>query len=74
LIRGLGFGGADIEPQNLAPAIGVHAYRDDHRDRDDAAVLADLHVGGVDPQLGPVALDRALQESRHPFVDLLAEP
>ncbi len=44
------------------------------RDRDDAAVAPDLHVGGVDPQVGPVALDRAIEECPHALVDLLAEP
>src|SRR6185312_6124193 len=28
----------------------------DHGDRDDAALLAHLHLGGVDPQMRPVAL------------------
>jgi hypothetical protein len=61
-------------PQDLAPAIGVDAHRDDHRDRDDAAVLANLHIGGVDPEVGPVDLDRPFQEGGHPLVDLFAEP
>lgn len=36
----------------------LYADRDDPRDRDNAPLLAHLHVGGVDPQRGPVALDR----------------
>jgi hypothetical protein len=40
----------------------------------DAAVLADLHVGRVDPEIGPVAFDRPLEEGLHPLVDLLAQP
>ena len=35
----LGLGGADIHAENLAPAIAVDANRNDHGDRDDAAVL-----------------------------------
>jgi hypothetical protein len=35
----------------------VDADHDDHRDRDDAAILAHLHIGGIDPQMRPVALD-----------------
>jgi hypothetical protein len=40
----------------------------------DPAVLSDLHVGGVDPQIGPVALDRSVEEGFHPLVDVLAQP
>src|SRR5829696_111530 len=36
-----------VHAEHLAPAIGVHADRHDHRDRHDAAVAPDLHVGGV---------------------------
>ena len=46
-------GGADVHAEHLAPAVGVDAHRHDDRDRDDAAGLADLHVGGVDPQIRP---------------------
>ena len=35
---------------------------------------ADLQVGGVDPQIGPVALDRPVEEGLHLAVDLLAQP
>ena len=72
--EGLGLGGADIHAQHLAPAVGVDADGDDDGDRDDAAGLADLHVGRVDPQVGPVALDRPVEEGLHPLVDLLAQP
>jgi hypothetical protein len=37
-------------------------------------VLAHLHVGRVDPEIGPLPLDGPLQEGVHPFVDLLAQP
>ena len=40
--EGLGFGGTDVHAENLAPAVTVDADRDDHRDRDDAAILAHL--------------------------------
>src|SRR4051812_31547478 len=52
----------------------LSAHRDDHSDRDNAPVLAHLHVGGVDPQIGPVAFERALQEGLHLVVDLRAQP
>ena len=72
--KGLGFRWADIHAEHFAPAIAVDAHRDDHRDRDDPPVLADLHIGGVDPQVGPVALDRAVEEGVDALVDLLAQP
>ena len=64
---------ADRHAEDLAPAVGVHADRDGHRDGDDAPGLADLHVGGVEPEIGPVALDGAGEEVAHPLVDLGAE-
>ena len=36
--EGLGLRGADLHAEHLAPAVAVDADRDDHRDRDDAAV------------------------------------
>jgi hypothetical protein len=33
-----------------------------------------LQVGGVDPQVGPVAFQRAVEEGRDPLVDFGAEP
>ena len=66
----LGFGGTDVHAENLAPAVTVDADRDNHRDRHDAAVLAHLHVGGVDPQIRPVALDRTAEERLHLVIDL----
>ena len=71
--EGLGLRGADRHAEHLAPAVGVDADRDDHRDRDDAPGLAHLHVGRVDPEIGPVALDRPLEEGPHALVDLLAQ-
>jgi site-specific DNA recombinase len=47
--EGLGLRGADVHAQHLAAAVGVHRHGDGHGDGDDAAVLADLHVGRVDP-------------------------
>ena len=72
--EGLGLGGADRHAEHLAPAVGVDRDRDGHRDRDDAPGLAHLHVGRIDPEVRPVALDRPLEESPHALVDLRAQP
>jgi len=50
----LGLRGANLHAQHLAPAVGVDADRDDDGDGDDAPTAADLRVGGVDPQIGPI--------------------
>ena len=72
--EGLGLRWADVQAQHLTAAVGVGPDRHDHRDRDDPAGLADLDVGGVDPQIRPVALDRAGQKGLDLLVDLLAQP
>ena len=53
----LGLGSAYFHAQNLAATIRVDAHGDDDRDGHDAAAAPDLQVGGVDPQIGPVAFD-----------------
>ena len=69
-VRGLGLGGADVDAEHLALAVAVDADRDDRRHRDDPAVLAHLHVGGVEPKIRPLTVDRPLQEGLHALVDL----
>jgi hypothetical protein len=64
----LTLGRTDIHAENLASAIAVDADRNNHRDRDTAAVLAHLHVGSVDP----VALDRTGEERFYFVIELLA--
>src|SRR6266851_609200 len=44
-----------------------------HRDRDDAPLLANLHVGRVEPEIGPIAFQRAVEEDRDLVVDLAAQ-
>jgi hypothetical protein len=69
----LRFGGTDPEADDLAAAVGVggDGYYRGHRD--DAAALAHLEVSGIEPEIGPVALERAVEEGADPLVDLLAE-
>jgi hypothetical protein len=49
----LGFRRADVQADDLAPAVGVDGNGDYRRDRDDAAGRPDLEVGDVEPQVGP---------------------
>ncbi len=60
--------------EHLAPAVGVDADGDDDGDRDDLVVAPDLHVGGVQPDIGPVALDRTVEEGVHTLIYLATEP
>ena len=72
--EGLGLGGADGHAEDLAPAIAVDADGDDDGDRDDAAVAAHLYVGGVEPDIRPIAFERPVEEGLHLAVDLAAQP
>lgn len=58
---GSGLGDADLHAQHLAAAIRVDA----DGDRDDAAAATNLQIGGVDPKIRPVALDRSGEEGLH---------
>src|SRR5882672_1531600 len=61
--EGLGLRRADRQAQHLAPAIAIDADRDDHRDRDDVAVAARLHIGRIQPDIGPLALERTVEKA-----------
>src|SRR4051794_27365238 len=66
----LRFGGTDPEADDLAPAVGRDGNSDYRGDRDDATALADFQVGGIEPQIRPLALDWPLQEGSHPLVNV----
>ena len=55
------------------PSVGVDANGDDDRDRDDVVVAPCFDVSGIQPDIGPFALDGAAQEGLHPLVDLAAQ-
>jgi hypothetical protein len=67
-------GTAHRHVKDLAAAVGVHPNGDGDGHRHDPPGLPHLHVGRVQPEVGPIALDRARQEIPHPLVDLGAEP
>src|SRR5207247_993946 len=68
-----GFGRAETQADDLAPAFGCDRHGDYRSDRDDAAAVADLEVGRVKPEIGPLAVDRPVEESADPFINVLAE-
>src|SRR5712692_4241048 len=73
-LRRLGLAVDDRHAEHLAPPVGVDTDGDDDRDRDDVVIAPCLDVGGVEPDIGPLALDRATEEGLHPLVDLAAQP
>ncbi len=76
----LGLTVAGRHAEHLAPAVGVDAHGHDHRDRDlttkssqgDLVVAPGLHVGGIQPDIRPVAFDRPRQEGVDALIDLAA--
>jgi site-specific DNA recombinase len=71
--EGLGLGGADVQTDDLAPPLGVAGHGDYRRDRDHPPALALAQVGGVQPEVGPFARQRPVEEGRDALVDVLAE-
>src|SRR5436305_13026946 len=71
--EGLGLGRADMQADDLAPALAIDRNRDYRRDRDNATAFALLQVGRVQPEIRPIAGERAIKEGVHPLVDLLAQ-
>ena len=72
--EGLGLGRADRHAQDLAPSLVVDRDHDCHRDRYDAPGLAHLHIGRIQPEIGPVALQRPVEKAADLVVDLAAQP
>ena len=50
--------------EHLATTVGVDANRDDDGNRDDAVIAANSDVGGIQPQIRPLAFDRPRQRRR----------
>jgi len=65
-----GFGRAKTQTDDLAPAFGRDRHGDYRSDRDDAAAVADLEVGRVEPEIRPLAVDRPVEESVDPFINV----
>src|SRR3954468_9676147 len=64
-LEGGGFRLTQAKPEDLAAAILVDAGGDYGRDRHDAAILTDLDVGRIEPEIGPLAIQRTLEERQH---------
>jgi hypothetical protein len=62
--------GTDMQSDDLASTVAVRRHGDYCRDRDDAAALALLQIGRVEPQIRPLAGERAVEERMDALVDL----
>src|SRR5262245_39018653 len=56
------------------PSVLTDANSDYHGNGHDPPDLAHLHVGRIDPQIRPPALDRPIEERLHTLVDLGTQP
>src|SRR3954451_8552504 len=66
-------GRADVQAHDLPLALAVGGHGDYRRHVHDPPALTLLQVGGVQPEIGPLATEWAIQEGVHPLVDVLAE-
>ena len=66
-------GRVDAEPDDLAPPIRVHSHSDYRRYRDDPSALVRPQIGGVEPEIGPLAGQRAVKELMHLVIYFLAK-
>lgn len=71
--EGLGLGGPDSQADDLATALGIGGHRDYGGDRHDTAALANLQIGRVEPDIGPLAGERPVEELPDALVDVPAE-
>lgn len=71
--EGFRFGGADAQSNDFPAALGVRRHGDYGRDGYDPAALALLEVSGVEPEIGPLAGQGAVEELADPLVDVLAQ-
>jgi hypothetical protein len=73
--EGLILGVADIDAEDLAVAVRATAGRDHDRAGDDLAVVADVHVGGVEPDIDErLVVQPAVAQHGDVVVDGLADP
>jgi hypothetical protein len=60
-----------MQADDLALAVRGDRHGDYGRQRDAAAAAPHLEVGGVEPEIGPLAIERALEEGTNALVDVL---
>ncbi len=71
--KGLGFRRTKPLANDFVPPIGVGRNGDFGGHRDDPPTLSHLEIGGVEPDMGPFASERSVEELIHPFIDVLTQ-
>jgi hypothetical protein len=71
--EGGGFRLPQAQPEDLAAAVLIDAGGDYRGARHDAPSLAKLDVGRIEPAVGPLAVQRPLEERQHARVDVLTQ-
>jgi hypothetical protein len=69
----LRFRGADMQADDLAPALGVDGHGDYCGNADDPPAFAYLEIGGIEPEIRPFAGERAFQKGMDALVNVLAK-
>lgn len=64
---------ADTQPDNFPAAFGVGSHSDYGCDRNDPSALPLLEICGVEPDIGPVAGQRAVQKLTNALVDVFTQ-
>ena len=64
---------ADTKANDFPAALGIGGHGDYGRNRDDPPALALLEIGGIEPDIGPLPRERAVQELADPLVNILAQ-
>src|SRR4051795_7529059 len=67
------FGRANVQANDLALAVSVRGHSDYCRNRDNAPAFALLEIGRIQPEIGPIPHQRAIQEGADAIVDVLAQ-
>jgi aminoglycoside phosphotransferase (APT) family kinase protein len=62
-----------VQADDRAPPVGVRRHGDDRGDGHDPPAFVDLEAGSVEPEMRPVAFERALEERADALVDVLAQ-
>ena len=70
----LRFRGANAGTDDLSAPVCIGSNGDYRGHRDDPAALPGPKAGGVEPQIGPLACERAVEEPVDPLIDVLAKP
>ena len=71
--EGLGFRRADAQSDDFPAAFGVGCHGYYGCNRDDPPALTLLELGGIEPDIGPVAGQGAVQELADPFINVFAQ-